>query len=412
MDSRQASKAVLDWLTFFSRSGRYHVLTICVTTISLFIWGSTCAVSAQTINSKRPDVVAIYYPQWHSYDLASSWMGEGWTEWEIMNAAKPKFPGHEQPKVCTWGNFDESDPKWVEKEIDLAADHGVDVFLYDWYWYSGVKCMEEALEQGFLKAPNRNRMKFALMWANHDRKWGKLARFGEPRPVYLYIRHSLRDLERVIDYGITHYFREPNYWKVDGGLFFSIFRTGDFIKQLGGPAETVEVLQKMNERMKDAGLPPIHWNAMVWSPKLAELAKQAGFSSTSRYNIPTARKVSPDGIEQYTDVMDAHRRHWEKMSASSPLMDMPVVTMGSDVSPRCRQEFPWPWPHYEYPYTPIVVGNTPERYERLLQDARKHCENNPRKTFGAYIPQNCRAFLVEPFGSSSSNTVDGWVNVE
>ena len=100
----------------------------------------------------------------------------------------------------------------------------------------------------------------------------------------------------------------------------------------------------MNDRMKDAGLPLIHWNAMVRSPESAELAKQAGFSSTSRYNLATAKKVSPDGIEQYSDVMDAHREYWEKMSTSSPLIDMPIVTMGSDVSPRCRQDFPWPWP--------------------------------------------------------------------
>lgn len=384
MDLEQVNRAVPNCLALFPRNGRNHVLRTCVTAVFLFMWGSTCTVSAQGINSKRPDVVAEYFPQWHTYDLASSWMGEGWTEWEIMNAAKPKFPGHEQPKICTWGNFDESDPKWAAKEIDLASDHGIDVFLYDWYWYSGVKCMEEALEQGFLKAPNRGRMKFALMWANHDRKWGKNAEFGKPRPVYLYIRHSLHDMERVIDYGIEHYFREPNYWKVDGGLFFSIFRTEDFIKQLGGPAEAREVLQKMNDRMKDAGLPPIHWNAMVSSPESARLAKQAGFNSTSRYQI-SSKKVSQDGIIQYEDVMENHREYWEKMSTSSPLPDMPNVTMGWDVSPRCRQDFPWPWPHYEYPYTPIVVGNTPDQYERLLQDARKHCENNPQKTFGVLL---------------------------
>ena len=59
------------------------------------------------------------------------------------------------------------DPKWSAREIDLAVDHGIGVFLFDWYWYSGVKNMEEALEQGFLKAANRDRMKSALMWANH-----------------------------------------------------------------------------------------------------------------------------------------------------------------------------------------------------------------------------------------------------
>ena len=104
----------------------------------------------------RPEVVAIYYPHWHNYDHGSSWKGEGWTEWEGLKAAVPRFPGHHQPLKPLWGYFDESDPKWAAKEIDLAADHGIDVFLYDWYWHSGVVCMEEALEKGFLKAPNRS----------------------------------------------------------------------------------------------------------------------------------------------------------------------------------------------------------------------------------------------------------------
>jgi len=119
---------------------------------------------------RRPEVVVVYYPHWHSYDHGSAWKGEGWTEWEGVKAAVPRFPGHEQPLRPTWGYFDESDPKWSAREIDLAADHGIDVFLFDWYWYSGVKNMEEALERGFLKAANRQRMKFALMWANHHRR--------------------------------------------------------------------------------------------------------------------------------------------------------------------------------------------------------------------------------------------------
>ncbi len=161
---------------------------------------------AQGTTTQRPDVVAVYYPHWHNYDHGSSWKGEGWTEWVEMAAAKPKFPGHEQPKVCTWGDFDESDPKWVAKEIDLAADHGIDVFMYDWYWYSGVRTMEEALEQGFLKAKNRNRMKFALMWANHDRRDQFYPEHGAPRTVWFPIRHSSNDLTRVIDYCIENYF--------------------------------------------------------------------------------------------------------------------------------------------------------------------------------------------------------------
>ena len=351
----------------------------------LLVVGMMWNVKAQKTDESSTEVVAIYYPHWHNYDHGTAWKGEGWTEWVEMNDAKPKFPGHQQPKKSSWGNFDESDPRWVEKEINLAADHGIDVFLYDWYWYSGVKTMEEALEQGFLHAENRNRMKFALMWANHDRRDQFYPEFGKPRTVWLPIRHSPRDLNRVIDYCIVHYFQEPNYWKVNGCLFFSIYQAEEFITQLGGQQKTLTLFKEIDARLKKAGLPPMHWNAMVSNPKEASLAQQAGFHSTSRYNINTANKVMPDFTERYEDVMEAHHEHWNKMTNESPLINLPVVTMGWDPTPRCRQDFPWPYPYKEYPYVPVVVGNTPELYEQLLNDAAKHIEKDVRNPFAVLL---------------------------
>lgn len=342
-----------------------------------------CLTSGNVL-AERPEVTAVYYPHWHNYDHGSAWKGHGWTEWEGLKAAVPRFPGHEQPKKPVWGCFDESDPKWVAREIDLAADHGITVFLYDWYWYSGVKNMEEALEKGFLYAKNRNRLKFALMWANHDRRDQFCPEFGKPRTVWLPARHSPRDLQRVIDYCIQHYFRQPNYWRVNGGLFFSVFQPEDFVKQLGGPQKTRALFQEMDARLRKAKLPPLHWNAMVHSPAAAAVVEQAGFHSTSRYNVTTAGKVRPDFTERYEDVMEAHRDHWKKMLAA-PLVDLPVVTMGWDSTPRCRPDMPWPFPKIEYPYTPVVVGNTPEHFEQLLRDAARHIESDPRKPFGILI---------------------------
>ncbi len=351
-----------------------------------------CALGTAGEEAKRrPDVVAVYYPHWHSYDHGSAWKGEGWTEWEGVKAAIPRFPGHQQPLRPTWGYFDESDPKWSAREIDLAADHGIDVFLFDWYWYSGVKNMEEALEQGFLKAANRDRMKFALMWANHHRRDQFCPDLAKERTVWLPSRHSPRDLERALDYCVEHYFRQPNYWRVDGRLFFSIFQATEFVKQLGGPQETAKLLQKMDQRLRQAGLPPMHWNGMVADPKSAAILQEAGFSSTSRYNVNTTGKAGPDLIEQYEDLMQAHRDHWQKMTAESPLVNVPVVTTGWDVTPRCRPDVPWPFPvaptsgKREYPYGPVVVGNTPERFEQLLRDAARHVERDPRQPFAVLI---------------------------
>ena len=346
--------------------------------------------AAEEQASRRPAVMAVYYPHWHNYDHGTAWKGEGWTEWEGVKAAPARFPGHHQPLKPTWGYFDESDPKWVEREIDLAADHGVDVFLYDWYWYSGVRTMQEALEQGFLHAQNRDRMKFALMWANHDRRDQFCPPFDEKRTVWLPSRHSPRDLTRVIDYCIEHYFHESTYWKVEGRLFFSIFQPNHFVKQMGGPQATRKLLEQMDARLEKAKLPPIHWNGMVGRPSLVPELEEAGFASTSRYNVNSAGKVGPDLTEQYKDVVEAHRQHWERMKNTS-LVDLPVATTGWDVTPRCRADVPWPFPvspltgRREYPYGSVVVGSTPELFEQLLRDMSRHVDQDPRKPFAVLL---------------------------
>lgn len=325
----------------------------------------------------RPEIVAIYCPLWHNYDHASSWKGEGWCEWELLKGAVPRFDGHYQPLHPEWGCFDESDPVWADKEIVLAADHGIDVMLFDWYWYNGVKLMEEALERGFLCAPNRRRMKFALMWANHD--WADYfpAPFGKPWNSWLPMRHSKGDLLRVLDYCIDHYFREPNYWTVEGRLFFSIFEPVRFVEELGGASATRAILDEADRHLEQAGLPGLHMNAMIWSPEPVEKLKAAGFRGTTSYNFISAGKAGPNLIERYEDVVDFHAEKWRTL-AEAPLPYSPVVTMGWDVSPRCEQNLPWPFPEQpgkglgSYPYGPVVVGNTPELFGTLCRMAREH----------------------------------------
>ena len=325
--------------------------------------------------SKRPEVVAIYCPLWHTYDHACSWKGEGWCEWELLKSAIPRFPGHPQPLEPEWGCFDESDPAWSSREIDLARDHGIDVFLFDWYWYSGVRIMEEALEKGFLRAGNRESVRFALMWANHH--WSDYfpAPFGKDWNSWLPSRHSKQDLFRVVDYAIEHYFCHSNYWRVDGRLFFSLFDPCRLVDELGGPGTAEGVFREVDCRLAQAGLPGLHLNAMLWDPGPVERLRQAGFMSTTNYNVNSSGKVSANLTETYEDLMEAHRIQWDRMSGAS-LPYLPVATMGWDVTPRCEKTIPFPFPQdprsktHSYPYGPVVLGNTPELFGQLCREAR------------------------------------------
>ena len=101
--------------------------------------------------------------------------------WEFVKNGKARFKNHKYTLKPSTGYIDGANPQDVEKEIALASNCGIDVFIYDWYWYDKKMTMQESLEQGFFKAKNSDKMKFAIMWANHDRKDQFRPKLGEPR---------------------------------------------------------------------------------------------------------------------------------------------------------------------------------------------------------------------------------------
>ena len=172
------------------------------------------AACAAEPSADKLEVVCVYYPHWHRYPKGDEWFGaENWKEgeWTFVKTAKPRFPGHKQPLVPTTGYLDGANPEDVAKEIDLASDAGIDVFLYDYYWYDGKVTQEECLEKGFLGAQNRGRMKFALMWCYHERRDQFRPKLGEPRRVLMSLAHTKEEFLGLIRYSVVHYFNKPEY---------------------------------------------------------------------------------------------------------------------------------------------------------------------------------------------------------
>ncbi|HSW46901.1 MAG TPA: glycoside hydrolase family 99-like domain-containing protein [Phycisphaerae bacterium] len=106
-------------------------------------------------------LACYYFPNYHVDPRNEAWHGKGWTEWELVKQAGPRFEGHQQPKVPAWGYTDEADPKQMAQKIDAAANAGIDVFIFDWYYYNDGLFLERGLERGFMPAANASRMKFA-----------------------------------------------------------------------------------------------------------------------------------------------------------------------------------------------------------------------------------------------------------
>lgn len=220
-----------------------------------------------TQKQKNYTVAIYYWPNFHKDAYHQSKKGEGWTEWEIVKNAKPQFEGHYQPKIPLWGYRDESDPKEMARSIDAMANAGIDAIIFDWYRYddnvNGGIMIEEALRKGFLQAPNRNKIKFSLMWANHDyidcHPFAPGDSFDNA-PLWRRGDVGPEAFKRHTQDAIDSYFKQPNYWKIDGKPYFSIYRLDKLIEGLGGLAGTKTALEDFRQRVKAAGFPDVHLN--------------------------------------------------------------------------------------------------------------------------------------------------------
>ena len=320
------------------------------------------------------EIAAYYFPQWHPDLRNDKWHGKAWTEWELVKAAVPRYEGHRQPIKPAWGYFDESDPMWSAREIDLAADHGLTAFIYDYYWYADGAFLNGALDKGFLQAPNSHRLKFALMWANHD--WHNLHpnRLNDGASDKNSLIGGTLDSEgfvRLTTHVIHEYFSRPNYLRLAGKPYFSIYDIATFIKGFGGLDTAGQALESFREACQDGNGTHLHLNAVVsrfgadYSKR--EIVQRLGIDSVTAYNwcdhYPIQHGSFPQG--SYEKAMLANVTAWPGIGSEYGAPYIANLTTGWDSSPRCCTT-----DRYEnrgYPWLPVLEGNTPEMFARSLE---------------------------------------------
>ena len=325
----------------------------------------------------RPTVAAYYFPNYHVDPLNEAAHGKGWTEWQLVRAAQPRFAGQQQPKVPAWGYEDEADPAVFARKVDAAADNGIDVMLFDWYYYAEGMFLERCLNDGYLKAPNRGRLKFALMWANHD--WYDLhpAKWSGNKLLYS-AAVTPESFRTMCDRVIRDYFPHENYWRLDGKPYFSIFRPSELIRTMGGIEAARDALQWFRNRGKEAGFGGVHINVMANVDfglfaqgelgSVGEVLKVLGVDSATHYNWLDLAGLESFPSNTYESFMRNGTGRWEEMDRTLPCPYLPNVTTGWDTTPRlCGTDI---YAKADFPWVGTVVGNTPALLEQGLRKAK------------------------------------------
>lgn len=321
------------------------------------------------------DVAAYIWPSYADDPRSRIFWEKGFGEWQSVLARKQKFPDQELAPFPQWGFVNEADPYVMQMQIEAALDHGVNCFIYDWYWYDNRPFLEGCLTDGFLKAKNNNKMKFYLMWANHDvnHLWdirnadenpGVIWQAGVNRSQFEYMA------ERIIDKFLVH----PSYYRIDNKPVFALYHLETLIKGLGSLKQTAAALKWMNTKAVSYGLEGIHFQLISRQSRKdlagtgegggrtateAEAIQALGIHSLTHYqwvHITDVNRNYPDVLEDVVSV-------WENLDQSHNIDYFPHVSIGWDNNLRFNEFRPT-----------ILKENTPENVEAALIKARKYLE--------------------------------------
>ncbi len=280
----------------------------------------------------------------------------GWRDyaaWSVLDA----FPNR-RPLL---GYYNDGDPEVNDWQITWALDHGIGFLIYDWYWQQGHRHHEEGLHDGFLKARYCDRMKFCLLWANHN----------QPKTS------SYDDLMNVTKYWIDNYFKLPNYLKLGGRNVMVIFAPQRLTEDMGKD-EVKRAFADMNKVCVAAGVGGLYMVA-CGNPNQAavDTLEYEGYSALSGYNYPAAGDRG-QSVAPYSWMVDGYKQIWDDIAGRATIPYIPLCEAGWDSRP------------WHGTQSRVRTGKTPELWQKMLSNAKAFDDDPTHK-----LPEGKKLVFLE-----------------
>lgn len=297
------------------------------------------------------EIAAFYYPG-----------TEQMAEWDMVETTLPQI----KPLL---GWYDEGNPEAIDWQIKWAVEHGISTLFIDWYWDRGARRLEHWV-QGFYQAKYRSYLKWAIMWANHNAPGA----------------HSPDDMVAVTKFWIDHYFRTPEYYRIEDKpvvlIWVSENLDNDFIREAAARGETLpkgegarRALALSDRVAQEAGFEGIYFIEMFKRPYTKEnvqTSKDQGFRETTTYNYTHvawwhSKDKETKGTRNnfsYQCVEETVAKSWKEQASAGVLPFIPVIPTGWNDQPRSFQK------------ATVIHGRTPERFHSVCEQARDFCREH------------------------------------
>lgn len=283
---------------------------------------------------------------------AGAYYFDGWTgqTHHITDRLTTEFAAREP----VWGWRDDS-PDVMRQQIDFAADYGLAFFSFCWYYPEGEK-KETPLNNAlslYLAAPNRDRLKFCLLVANHGG-----------------FRIGPKDWDAVCRRWID-LFKHPAHLRVGGKPLLIIFAPGELLQDFGGAPAVRAAFTTLRQTAKAAGLPDVAIAACVVESKYFKVLQECGYDIFTGYNYPGAGAQRADKRQTFAGLIEGSQKIWDGFAAESPVPYIPAVTAGWDMRP-------WE-PASKPPQAVYYPDRTPAEVGRFVARAVKWLDLHPDK---------------------------------
>lgn len=285
-----------------------------------------------------------YFPGW-KYGV------EGNPKYNVDPWAPIKaFP--EREPLLGW--YPEGDQAVMDQQLKWMSDYGINFVVFDWYWSrKDYPLLEHALN-AYLKSPERSKVKFTILWANHNE-----------------IPTSLGQFKAIVNHWIKSYFNKPEFVQVDGKpvvyIYDNTVLATDAARFGKTPVELIDIAQQM---AKDAGYKGIFFvanSAGNWT-SLGPKAQGYDALSTYFYSRGFNGKVGPYPGDS-DQLLTGYMQNWEWITGHINLPYFVPVTMGWDKRPWGKLSA---WDD--------CCSGTPEKFEKMLISAKKVVDTAPEKT--------------------------------
>jgi uncharacterized repeat protein (TIGR02543 family) len=338
----------------------------------------------------------LYHTNFHSWFYIENW--------------SKKNPSLNREPLLGWYNDYETNV--LEQQVEWIANYGIDFVTFTWFWDRDNKVQNDQAIQAYLRASNRGRVDYSLLWVNH---------YPFISPV------SLSEWNEMVDNWIENHFRNPEYLYIDGKPVIFIFSPSDiFITLEDGSKEadglaaqakalnlsSAELLNIARERAKSKGFEGIYF-VLCDSPQVywaKHFAEAAGVDATTTYNYHQNGNYvvgSNDGVSaaknnislSYAELAEGYQNQWEWRLGGSVRQDLTYfvpMTAGWNKGP-------WFDPKKDGPEDLAHSNSYPldsESFEAHLREGYSAIINNRERTRGFGMLNNWNEYgegtIIEP----------------